>query len=62
MLIPKKKYRSTKHLPVIKNRKIIHSLQLECYKGYFPMMCNNKCPLHSSCWFYGLKNYKGVIL
>ena len=56
MLVPKKKvYRSKMHKPIIQNRKIINSLQMMCYKGNLPMSCTEKCPLYSSCWFYGLK-------
>lgn len=58
MLIPRKKYKCVKHKPVVKNSKLINSLQLECYKGHFPMICNNQCPIHKSCWFYGLKPVK----
>lgn len=58
MLIPKKKYRSKMRKPIVKNYKIINSLQLECYKGNFPMQCGKACPLHESCWFCGLKPVK----
>ena len=59
MLIPnRKKYKSVKSKPIVNNNKLINSLQLSCYKGYFPMQCNTMCPLHQSCWFYGLKIVK----
>lgn len=59
MLIPsRKKYRCTRKKPIVANNKLINSLQMECYKGHFPMKCNNLCPLSSSCWFYGLKILK----
>lgn len=62
MLIPsRRKYKSARRLGWLGNRQIIHSLQLDCYQGHLPMKCNSVCPFHSSCWFYGLKNYKGVI-
>ena len=59
MLVPKKKvYRSQMHKPVVKNRKIISSLQMMCYQGNLPMICNEQCPIYKSCWFYGLKPIK----
>ena len=53
-----KRFKSTKKLPVLKNANLIHSIQLECYKGHFPMSCNALCPIKENCWFYGLKMYK----
>ena len=59
MLIPnRKKYNSIKRKPIVNNNKLINSLQLGCYKGYFPMQCNS-CHLSRSCWFCGLKPLKG---
>ena len=58
MLIPvKKKYKSVRRLSWIADRKIIHSLQLDCYKGHLPMKCKS-CPISESCWFYCLKIVK----
>lgn len=57
MLIPnKKKYKSVRRIKNINfNRRVISSLQLDCYKGHLPMKCGYKCPLHKDCWFNGLK-------
>ena len=55
MLIPKnKKYKSVRKIKVNPTRKLIRSLQIGCYKGHFPMQCNN-CIWSVSCWFCGLK-------
>ena len=56
MIIPKnkKKYKSVKKFKVTQNSKITHCLQLQCYKGHFPMICSN-CVLSKNCWFCGLK-------
>lgn len=55
MIIPNnKKYKSVKKFRVAQNSKIIHKLQLQCYKGHFPMICSN-CVLSYNCWFCGLK-------
>ena len=59
MLIPsRKKYKFVKHKSIIENNNVINFLQMECYKGNFPMYCSKKCPIHQSCWFYGLKTVK----
>ena len=55
MLKPsRKKYKSVKRFYPIIDRKLIHSLLLDCYKGHLPMKCNC-CPLSLGCWFCGLK-------
>ena len=59
MIIPKNdiKYKSVKRVRVRGSRKLISSLQIMCYKGYFPMQCDS-CHLSRSCWFCGLKFVK----
>ena len=60
MIIPKvskSKYKSVRRFKARGARRLIRSLQLECYEGYFPMQCNS-CHLSKSCWFCGLKPIK----
>ena len=61
MLVPKiskVKYKSVKRVRARGARRLIRSLQFECFEGYFPMQCNS-CHLSKSCWFCGLKPLKG---
>lgn len=60
MLIPKSniKYRSVKRIKVNHKDKYLRFLQSHCYLGHFPMNCNN-CSISSSCWFCGLKPFRG---
>lgn len=59
MLIPsRKKYKSCKRKSLVENNRVINFLQMECYKGNFPMTCGKSCPIYKSCWFCGLKPVK----
>lgn len=56
MILPKNnvKYKSVRGIKVTPKRRLIRSLQLDCYKGHLPMKCSS-CRLSGSCWFFGLK-------
>ena len=60
MIVPKNniKYKSVKSIKVNPKKKYLSSLQIACYNGNFPMHCHD-CHLSSSCWFFGLKPFKG---